>query len=55
MPPDPTDLEDMIHASLFMGKPTQALSDAARMDIWLAAHFADIMEPLELIDAESDE
>lgn len=55
MPPDPTSLEDMLHASLFLGKPTQALSEAARMDIWLAAHFADIMQPLELIDTEPDE
>ncbi len=55
MPPDPTDLEDMIHSSLFLGKPRQALSEAAQLDTWLAAHLADLMEPIELIDAEPDE
>ena len=55
MPPDPTDREDMIHSSLFLGRPTQALSEAAQLDIWLAAHLADLMEPIELIDSEADE
>ncbi|KAM5544312.1 hypothetical protein V8D89_001972 [Ganoderma adspersum] len=55
MPSDPTDLEDMVHSSLFLGRPAQALSEAARLDVWLAAHFADLMEPMELIDAESDD
>ncbi|KAH9924587.1 Nup85 nucleoporin-domain-containing protein [Amylocystis lapponica] len=34
---------------------SQALSEAARLDKWLAAHFADFMEPLELIDKEPDD
>ena len=55
MPSDPTDLEDVVHSSLFLGRPAQALSEAARLDVWLAAHFADLMEPMELIDAEPDE
>ena len=55
MPSDPTDLEDMVHSSLFLGRPAQALSEASRLDVWLAAHFADLMEPMELIDAEPDE
>lgn len=56
MPPDPTNPEDMIHFLLFTGKPTEALAQAAKLDIWLAAHLADIMEPLQLLDAdESDE
>ncbi|KAI9062477.1 hypothetical protein FKP32DRAFT_1686414 [Trametes sanguinea] len=55
MPPDPTDREDMIHSSLFLGRPTQALSEAAQLDVWLAAHLADLMEPIELIDAEADD
>ncbi|KAI8985581.1 Nup85 nucleoporin-domain-containing protein [Trametes punicea] len=55
MPPDPTDLEDTIHAALFLGKPMQALSEAAQFDIWLAAHLADLMEPIELINAEPDD
>ena len=28
---------------------------ASRLDVWLAAHFADLMEPMELIDAGPDE
>ena len=55
MPPDPTNLEDVVHSSLFLGKPNIALEDAARLDIWLAAHLADMMEPLELIDNTPDE
>jgi nuclear pore complex protein Nup85 len=55
MPPDPTNLEDMVHAALFSGQPVQALSHAAQLDIWLAAHLADMMEPLELLETEVDE
>ncbi|KAI0057204.1 hypothetical protein BV25DRAFT_1872473 [Artomyces pyxidatus] len=55
MPPDPTDIEDMIHAALFSGQLTGALSRAAKLDVWLAAHWADMMEPLELLDARVDE
>ncbi|KAI0369186.1 hypothetical protein BV20DRAFT_1044625 [Pilatotrama ljubarskyi] len=55
MPPDPTDREDMVHSALFLGRPTQALSEAARLDIWLAAHLADLMEPIELIDPDPDD
>ncbi|KAI0642447.1 Nup85 nucleoporin-domain-containing protein [Trametes meyenii] len=55
MPPDPTDREDMIHSALFLGRPTQALSEAALLDVWLAAHLADLMEPIELIDSEPDD
>lgn len=52
VPPDPTDMEDMIHASLFGGDPTKALSYASQLDPWLAAHMADIMQSLGLIDRE---
>ena len=55
MPPDPTDPEDMIFSYLLGGHPAQALSAAAELDVWLAAHLADFMEPLELIDPEPDE
>lgn len=51
LPPDPTNQEDVIHSSLFMGKPIQALSQAAQLDVWLSAHLADMMEALELIEA----
>ncbi|TCD63518.1 hypothetical protein EIP91_005319 [Steccherinum ochraceum] len=51
LPPDPTNQEDVIHSSLFLGKPVQALSQAAQLDVWLSAHLADMMEALELIEA----
>ncbi|KAJ6518778.1 Nup85 nucleoporin-domain-containing protein [Mycena sanguinolenta] len=49
MPPDPTHLEDMVHTALFAGKPADALLHASQLDRWLAAHLADIMEPLSMI------
>lgn len=55
MPPDPTSLEDMVHSALFSGKPIQALLHASQLDRWLAAHLADIMLPLSLIEAEVNE
>ncbi|KAI0832142.1 Nup85 nucleoporin-domain-containing protein [Trametes gibbosa] len=55
MPSDPTDREDMIHSALFLGKPTQVLTEAAHLDVWLAAHLADLMEAIELIDSEPDD
>lgn len=55
LPPDPTDREDMVHSALFLGKPALALSECAHLDGWLAAHLADLMEPIELIDTEPDE
>ncbi|KAJ6607496.1 Nup85 nucleoporin-domain-containing protein [Mycena sp. CBHHK59/15] len=50
MPPDPTNLEDMVHTALFAGHPMDALLHASQLDRWLSAHLADIMEPLSLID-----
>jgi nuclear pore complex protein Nup85 len=50
MPPDPTNLEDMIHTALFAGQPEETLLHASQLDQWLSAHLADIMEPLSLID-----
>ncbi|GLB43373.1 putative nup85 Nucleoporin [Lyophyllum shimeji] len=55
MPPDPTSLEDMIHAALFAGEPPKVLEYASQLDRWLSAHFADIMEPLSLIEPDPDE
>ncbi|KAI0917961.1 hypothetical protein AcW1_006947 [Taiwanofungus camphoratus] len=55
MPSDPTDLEDVIHSSLFLGQPVRALAEAAQLDVWLAAHLADIMESLQLTDSEADD
>ncbi|KAH8991666.1 Nup85 nucleoporin-domain-containing protein [Lactarius akahatsu] len=49
MPPDPTDLEDTIHVALFRGETMEALSHAAKLDGWLAAHWVDLMEPLDLL------
>ncbi|KAF5343825.1 hypothetical protein D9757_013915 [Collybiopsis confluens] len=54
MPPDPTNLEDTIHSSLFSGNSDQVLKYASDFDIWLSAHLADIMEPLGLLDTEAD-
>jgi nuclear pore complex protein Nup85 len=55
MPPDPSDEEDMIHSLLMLGKPSQVLSQASKLDVWLSAHLADLMELLELIDKDPDE
>jgi nuclear pore complex protein Nup85 len=55
MPPDPTNLEDMIHAALFTGDPLKALNHAAKLDPWLSAHLADMMEPLALVDKDPNE
>ena len=49
VPPDPTDLEDTIHVALFRGETMEALSHSSKLDIWLAAHWVDLMEPLELL------
>lgn len=54
MPPDPTNLEDMMLSSLFSGHADQVLKHASDFDLWLSAHLADIMEPLGLLDAELD-
>ena len=53
LPPDPTSQEDVLHSSLLLGKPVQALRDAANLDAWLAAHLADMMEAVDLIDVTS--
>ncbi|KAJ7765398.1 Nup85 nucleoporin-domain-containing protein [Mycena maculata] len=50
MPPDPTNIEDLVHTSLFAGKPVEALLHASQLDRWLSAHLADIMEALSLIE-----
>ena len=55
LPPDPTNLEDMIHAALFSGKPASALPHAAQLDPWLAAHLADVMEALSMVEDDIDE
>lgn len=52
LPPDPTNLEDVIQSSLFLGRPQQALSQAYQLDPWLSAHMSDIMEALDLIDRD---
>jgi len=55
MPPDPTSLEDMIHAALFAGELLKVLEHASQLDRWLSAHLADIMVPLSLIESDPDE
>lgn len=54
MPPDSTIQEDMVHATLFSAQVQQALDHAAQLDPWLAAHLADMMAPLSLLDEEID-
>ncbi|KAH9987510.1 Nup85 nucleoporin-domain-containing protein [Russula vinacea] len=55
MPPDPTDPEDMIHVALFRGETMQALSHAAKLDGWLAAHWVDLMEAVDLLNPRVDD
>jgi nuclear pore complex protein Nup85 len=55
MPPDPTDPEDMIHAAFFSGQMEEALRQSLHLDCWLSAHFADLMEALELITSGVDD
>ena len=55
MPPDPTDSEDMIHAALFSGQMGEVLRQSLQLDCWLSAHFADLMEALELIAPNVDD
>lgn len=55
MPPDPTVLEDMVHSALFSAQINQALSYASQLDQWLAAHLADLMAPLSLIETDIEE
>jgi nuclear pore complex protein Nup85 len=50
MPPDPTDPEDMIHVALFRGETMEALSHAAKLDVWLAAHWVDLMDAVDLLN-----
>ncbi|KAH6910043.1 Nup85 nucleoporin-domain-containing protein [Coprinopsis sp. MPI-PUGE-AT-0042] len=54
-PPDPTSLEDNIHAYLFAGKLGEALEQAFELDPWLSAHMADIMQPLSLLERDVDD
>ncbi|TFK52007.1 hypothetical protein OE88DRAFT_1735010 [Heliocybe sulcata] len=44
MPSDPTDLEDSIHVALVRAQYREALACSARLDPWLAAHLATVME-----------
>lgn len=55
MPPDPTDAEDSLHAELMQGRTKHALAMAAKIDNWLAAHVADLMVPIGLLDTEIDD
>ena len=55
IPADPMNLEDMVHAELFHGRPEKALEYAAQLDPWLSSHLADLMNALSLIDSETDD
>ncbi|EIN09429.1 hypothetical protein PUNSTDRAFT_85773, partial [Punctularia strigosozonata HHB-11173 SS5] len=54
-PPDPTNHEDMIHASLFSGNLEEALEYASQLDTWLAAHLADTMKIVSILDSVVDD
>lgn len=53
--PDPTDKEDVLYAELSQGRISKALAVAHEIDVWLAAHMADMMVPLGLIDSDVDD
>ncbi|TFK17557.1 hypothetical protein FA15DRAFT_675993 [Coprinopsis marcescibilis] len=55
MPPDPTSLEDNIHAALFSSSFPDALEHSFDLDPWLSAHLADLMEALSLLEPPADE
>ncbi|KAG2011366.1 hypothetical protein CC2G_011493 [Coprinopsis cinerea AmutBmut pab1-1] len=55
LPPDPTSLEDNIHAALFGARVGEALEHAFDLDPWLSAHMSDLMEPLSLLDNTLEE
>jgi nuclear pore complex protein Nup85 len=53
MPVDEAYLEDLVQSALLSGNPEQALLYASRLDPWLAAHLADVMEPLSLLESDA--
>lgn len=55
LPHDPTSAEDKIHYYLFTRQHAKALEEAAKFDIWLAAHLALFMEPLELFQLQESQ
>lgn len=55
MPPDPTNIEDSLHVALLSGNLKEVLQHAHKLDPWLAAHLADLMVPLQLIDSGIDD
>lgn len=53
MPLDPSDEdydENQIYADLLCAQPLEALKRASELDPWLAAHMADLLAALELIE-----
>lgn len=54
LPPDPTNLEDMIHSALLTGEPVKALSFAEKLDLWLSCHLADVMGVLGLLQEREE-
>jgi nuclear pore complex protein Nup85 len=45
----------MIHVALFRGETMEALSHAAKLDIWLAAHWVDLMEAVDLLNTRASD
>ncbi|KIY53012.1 hypothetical protein FISHEDRAFT_34385 [Fistulina hepatica ATCC 64428] len=52
LPPDSTSEEDMIHSALILGRVEEALQHCANLDVWLAAHLADLFLSLKMIDSD---
>ena len=55
VPLDPTDIEDLIHGNLFSREFEPALEHCFKLDPWLSAHLADIMEALNFLVPGIDE
>ena len=49
LPQDPTISEENFYVALFSGQVGEAIKRANELDIWLAAHMADMMHPLGLL------
>ncbi|KAF8587870.1 hypothetical protein K439DRAFT_1630322 [Ramaria rubella] len=55
LPHDPTLIEENLFAAILTGQMGEVLKRANELDIWLAAHFADMMHPLGLLLEDEEE
>lgn len=54
MPPDPTNLEDNIHAAMFSGQFEETLHSSSQLDLWLSAHLSEFMGATGLLQAKEE-